>query len=886
MPVSVQSPAAPAVTRLADYTPPDWLVDTVELEFELGEEGTSVRSKLAIRVNPAGGGAGRPLVLDGTQLELLALRLDGRALAPAEYALGEETLTLARVPAAFTLEVETRIHPETNTALEGLYRTGGTFCTQCEARGFRKITYYPDRPDVMAKFTTAIVAERARYPVLLSNGDRIAAEDLPGGRHRVVWRDPYAKPCYLFALVAGDLVRVADTYTTRSGRRVALEVYVAAHNRDQCAHALASLARAMRWDEEVYGLEYDLDTYMIYSADDFNMGAMENKGLNIFNSKYVLARPETATDADYEGIEGVIAHEYFHNWTGNRVTCRDWFQLSLKEGLTVFRDQQYTADRTSQAVKRIGDVRTLRSHQFPEDAGPMAHPVRPDQYLEISNFYTATVYEKGAEVIRMLHTLLGEQGFRRGMDLYFARHDGQAVTCDDFVQAMQDASGVELDLFRRWYAQAGTPELAARGAYDAQARSYTLTFTQRTPPTPGQPDKLPLHIPVRLGLLSRDGIDLPLRLEGEAAAAGTTRVVSVTAAEQSFRFVDVPEPPLPSLLRGFSAPVRLRYEYGDGELAFLAGHDSDPFNRWEAGQQLAVKTMLALIEDQRAGRALAEPEALAAVYARTLADPVLDQRYRALALTLPDTIYLGELVEVIDPDAIHAVRQFVTRALALRLRAAFTAAYEENRDRGPYRNDPESIGRRTLKNLCLGYLTRLGEPGEVARAVEQFDRADNMTDQIAALGCLADLDTPEREPAFARFYERWQGEALVIDKWLALQSRSELPGTLDRVRALLAHPAYDGRNPNRIRAVIGSFCHGNPLRFHAADGAGYAFLREQVLALDARNPQVAARLVSAFNRWKKYDPRRQALMRGELEAIVAREPLSKDVYEIASKALA
>jgi aminopeptidase N len=886
MPVSAQSPAAPAVTRLADYTPPDWLVDTVELEFELGEEGTSVRSKLAIRVNPAGGGAVRPLVLDGTQLELLALRLDGRALAPAEYALGEETLTLACVPAAFTLEVETRIHPETNTALEGLYRTGGTFCTQCEARGFRKITYYPDRPDVMAKFTTAIVAERARYPVLLSNGDRIAAEDLPGGRHRVVWRDPYAKPCYLFALVAGDLVRVADTYTTRSGRRVALELYVAAHNRDQCAHALASLARAMRWDEEVYGLEYDLDTYMIYSADDFNMGAMENKGLNIFNSKYVLARPETATDADYEGIEGVIAHEYFHNWTGNRVTCRDWFQLSLKEGLTVFRDQQYTADRTSQAVKRIGDVRTLRSHQFPEDAGPMAHPVRPDQYLEISNFYTATVYEKGAEVIRMMHTLLGEQGFRRGMDLYFARHDGQAVTCDDFVQAMQDASGVELDLFRRWYAQAGTPELAARGAYDAQARSYTLTFTQRTPPTPGQPDKLPLHIPVRLGLLSRDGIDLPLRLEGEAAAAGTMRVVSVTAAEQSFRFVDVPEPPLPSLLRGFSAPVRLRYEYSDGELAFLAGHDSDPFNRWEAGQQLAVKTMLALIEDQRAGRALAEPEALAAVYARTLADPVLDQRYRALALTLPDTIYLGELVEVIDPDAIHAVRQFVTRALALRLRAAFTAAYEENRDRGPYRNDPESIGRRTLKNLCLGYLTRLGEPGEVARAVEQFDRADNMTDQIAALGCLADLDTPEREPAFARFYERWQGEALVIDKWLALQSRSELPGTLDRVRALLAHPAYDGRNPNRIRAVIGSYCHGNPLRFHAADGAGYAFLREQVLALDARNPQVAARLVSAFNRWKKYDPRRQALMRRELETIVAREPLSKDVYEIASKALA
>jgi len=882
-------PATPSVTRLADYTPPPFRVDSVELTFDLHEDHTTVTAYSVIHACGEHALAPPPLRLDGVDLELDALVLDGRALDASEYTVDAEGLTIARVPSQFTLEVVTIIHPESNTALEGLYKSSGNFCTQCEARGFRKITYFLDRPDVMARYTTTLIADRLKYPVLLSNGNRGASGPATGrnaeGRHFATWIDPWPKPSYLFALVAGDLVCARDTFTTMSGREVGVEVWVEQHNLDKCAHAIAAMKRAMRWDEDAFGREYDLDAYMIFSADDFNMGAMENKGLNVFNSKYVLAKAETATDADFEAIEAVIAHEYFHNWTGNRVTCRDWFQLSLKEGLTVFRDQQFTADMTSPAVKRISDVRTLRSHQFPEDGGPLAHPVRPDAYIEISNFYTATVYEKGAEVIRMMHTLLGAEKFRAGMDLYFARHDGQAVTCDDFAQAMQDASGIDLTLFRRWYAQAGTPEVAADTAYDPREQRFTLTLSQRCAPTPGQPHKLPLHIPVRVALLDADGLAMPLRLAGAPGACGTETVLSLTEARQQFVFEGVSSPPVPSLLRGFSAPVKLEVAYDDAALAFLMGHDDDPFNRWEAGQRLATRILLAAVESFRAGRAIELPGAFVDAFGRTLSDPALDGRYKALALALPDFTFLGEQMAQIDVEGLHAAREAVVGQLARAHRGSLERTYEANRTPGPYRNDRESIARRALRNTCLGYLSRAATPDALGLALAQFDAANNMTDQVAALACIVEVPGEARERALASFHEQWRADPLVIDKWLALQARSEAPDALAQVRALMQHPAYDARNPNRIRALVGVFCHGNPLRFHQADGSGYAFLREQVLRLDRQNPQVAARMLGAMNRWRKYDPQRQALMRAELQSIAAQATLSKDVYEVATKAL-
>jgi aminopeptidase N len=887
--IDPSTPATPSVTRLADYTPPPYHVDSVELTFDLHEDHTTVTACSVIRACDDHARVQPPLRLDGIGLELDALVLDGRALDPSEYTIDAEGLTIAHVPRQFTLEVVTIIHPESNTALEGLYKSGGNFCTQCEARGFRKITYFLDRPDVMARYTTTLIADRLKYPVLLSNGNRGASGPATGrhaeGRHFATWIDPWPKPSYLFALVAGDLVCARDTFTTMSGREVGVEVWVEQHNLDKCAHAIASMKRAMRWDEDAFGREYDLDAYMIFSADDFNMGAMENKGLNVFNSKYVLARAETATDADFEAIEAVIAHEYFHNWTGNRVTCRDWFQLSLKEGLTVFRDQQFTADMTSKAVKRISDVRTLRSHQFPEDGGPLAHPVRPDAYIEISNFYTATVYEKGAEVIRMLHTLLGPERFRAGMDLYFERHDGQAVTCDDFAQAMQDASGIDLTLFRRWYGQAGTPAVAATGTYDAREQRFTLTLTQHCAPTPGQPLKLPLHIPVRIALLDPDGRALPLRLAGAVAAAGTETVLSLTEVRQQYVFEGVSSVPVPSLLRGFSAPVKLEVGYSDGELAFLMGHDDDPFNRWEAGQRLSTRILLAAVESFRAGRAIELPGAFIDAFGRTLADPALDGRYKALALALPDFTFLGEQMAQIDVEGLHAAREAVVSQLARAHRESLERAYEANRTPGPYRHDGESIAQRALRNTCLGYLSRAGTPDALGLALAQFDSANNMTDQVAALAAIVEVPGEARARALASFYEQWKADPLVIDKWLALQARSEAPDALAQVHALMSHPAYDARNPNRIRALVGVFCHGNPLRFHQADGSGYAFLREQVLRLDRQNPQVASRMLGAMNRWRKYDPQRQALMRAELQSIVAQAALSKDVYEVATKAL-
>lgn len=877
--------STPRTIHLKDYTPPEFLIDRVRLRFELDEDETLVRARLALRRNPAAADPKAPLVLNGEELELRELALDGRVLGPGDYALEEDSLTLAGLGERAELEVLTAIRPQENTRLEGLYKSSGNFCTQCEAEGFRRITYFLDRPDVMAVYTTTIVADRARYPVLLSNGNLVDSGELEGGRHFATWHDPYPKPSYLFALVAGDLVCHEDRYTTASGREVQLRIYVQAHNLDKTGHAMLSLKKAMAWDEQRFGREYDLDVYMIVAVDDFNMGAMENKGLNIFNSKYVLARPETATDADFLHIESVIAHEYFHNWTGNRITCRDWFQLSLKEGLTVFRDQEFSAEMNSAAVQRINDVRTLRTHQFPEDAGPMAHPVRPQSYMEINNFYTLTVYEKGAEVVRMYQTLLGREGFRKGMDLYFQRHDGQAVTTDDFCAAMADANGVDLTQFKRWYDQAGTPELTVRAHWDAAQGRYTLEVAQHCPPTPGQPEKLPFVIPLALGLLDGQGRELPLRLEGEARAAGTERVLAVTEPVQRFCFVDLPERPVPSLLRHFSAPVKLHYDYSDEELVFLMAHDTDAFNRWEASQELAVRTVAGLLEDYRQRHALGVEASVIEAYRRLLEDRSLDPALVAEALTLPAEGYLGERFPPIDPQAIHAVRRFFRQTLAHSLREDLEQVYTELHRPGGYSLEPAAIGRRRLKNLCLGYLTEIDDGDPLALALRQFREADNMTDALGALQALAQRDCAEREQALAEFEARWRGEPLVMDKWLSLQAGAPLPGTLARVQALMEHPAFSLRNPNRVRALLGAFA-ANPVAFHAPDGSGYAFLAEQVLAVDALNPQVAARLAKAFTRWRQYEPGRAGLMRRQLERIAGREGLSRDLYEIVSKSLA
>ena len=879
--------SSPQTVRLADYRPPAWLIDTVDLRFDLRETHSRVRSRLALRRNPASGEYGQ-LRLDGADLTLIAIALDGRALiADEDYALDEESLTIFAASDCCVLEIETQIEPQDNTALEGLYKSSGNFCTQCEAEGFRKITWYLDRPDVMARFSVTIEAEQARYPVLLSNGNPVKQGQLADGRHFATWEDPHPKPSYLFALVAGDLACIEDSYTTGSGREVALRIYVEAHNADKCAHAMRSLKKAMRWDEHTFGLEYDLDIYMIVAVDDFNMGAMENKGLNVFNSKLLLARPDTASDDDFLRIESVIAHEYFHNWTGNRVTCRDWFQLSLKEGLTVFRDQQFSADMNSAAVQRIGDVRLLRGHQFPEDGGPMAHPVRPDSYIEINNFYTATVYEKGAELIRMMHSLLGADGFRAGMDLYFQRHDGQAVTCDDFVQAMQDADGVDFGRFKRWYSQAGTPQLVARGEYDAAAGEYHLRLRQHTPPTAGQAEKLPLHIPLRMALLdAQSGEPQPLNLRGNGQSHQRELVLDVTEAEQSFTFRGIHAPVVPSLLRGFSAPVQLDCDYGDAELAFLLARDDDPFNRWEAGQTLATRLMLQLAEDHRAGRKLTVPRQFVDALRAVLDDRDGDPALRAEALQLPREELVGERMAVIDIDALHAARSTLRRQLAEQLENGFRAAYASNSDAGgEFSLEPAAMGRRKLKNVCLGYLCLLGDAQSLAGADRQFATADNMSDELAALAALVETGGSRRDAALDAFYAKWQGERLVIDKWFSLQAQSQAADTLARVRGLMQHADFEIRNPNRVRSLIGAFAVGNPVRFHAADGGGYQLLADLVITLDGLNPQVAARMVQPLSRWARYDEARQGLMKGQLRRILEKEGASRDVYEVVSKSL-
>jgi aminopeptidase N len=764
--------------------------------------------------------------------------------------------------------------------------SSGVFCTQCEPEGFRRITYFPDRPDVLARYTVTIRGDRTTYPVLLSNGNLVAQGVLDGNRHFATWHDPHPKPSYLFALVAGDLKALEDSFTTMSGRKVALRIYSTPGNLPRCRHAMESLKRSFRWDEERFGREYDLDAFMIFCADDFNMGAMENKGLNILNSRLVLADPATATDDDYGAIEAVIGHEYFHNWTGNRVTCRDWFQLSLKEGLTVFRDQEFSSDLNSRAVERIAAVEFLRREQFPEDAGPMAHNVRPDEYLEINNFYTSTVYEKGAEIIRMQHTLLGANHFRKGMDLYFRRHDGQAVTCDDFAQAMQDASRVDLSQFRRWYSQAGTPVLDIRGTYDADKHTYTLEVAQSTQPTPGQPVKAPFHIPLAVGLVGPDGRDIPLKFEGDAAPVGTTRVLDLRETRQQFRFTGIPERPVPSLLRGFSAPVTVHFDYSADELAFLAAHDSDPVNRWDAAQKSFCDAILGVARDVRAGRPLAPSVTLRRVVQTLLRDHASDPALIALALTPPDPAYVAALEDTIDVDGVSQARSFLIESLARELRSDFERVYGERRVRASYAPTPAPIGARRLANMCRRYLGRLDDAAAQALVAAQFHAADNMTDTYGALAAIKDSTAAARVDLFAQFEARWRDEPLVLDKWFTLEAMALHADTLGRVRELLAHPRFNARNPNRVRSLVGAFALRNFARFHAPDGGAYAFAADQILGLDATNPQLASTIASAFNLWKRFPEPRRGMMQAALQRIAAAPGLSPDVTEVVTRTLA
>ncbi len=875
---------------LKDYRPFPFRIETIDLLLSLYEDHALVTATLAVRRQQEGSA---PLRLDGRSLELIEIAMDGRLLAASDYQLGPEALVLPAPPAAFTLRIVTRLRPQENTSLEGLYRSHGIFCTQCEAEGFRKITFFPDRPDVLARYTTTIEAEAAAYPVLLANGNLRATAPLAAGRHSATWVDPFPKPSYLFAMVAGDLACLEERFVTQNGRPVTLQIYSEHHNADKCEHAMRSLRKAMAWDEERFGLEYDLDRYMILAVDDFNSGAMENKGLNIFNSKFVLAKPETATDQDYNAIESVVAHEYFHNWTGNRVTCRDWFQLSLKEGLTVFRDQEFSSDTNSRAVCRINEVAMLRSHQFPEDAGPMAHPVRPESYIEINNFYTLTVYEKGAELIRMLHTILGEEGFQRGMKTYLTRHDGSAATTDDFVAAMEEALPASLDpdgprdlaQFKRWYSQPGIPQLFVTSDFDLATGTFRLTIRQQASPRAGDGAAM-LHIPVVVGLLGADGRDLPLAEARTPAPGPANRVLHVRAAEQSYTFTGLRERPVPSLLRGFSAPVQLHYDYSDDELCFLLLHDSDPFNRWEAGQRLFIKTLLSLIDDLRAGRPLTFAPALETVVAGIL-DPAFhaDKSFVAQMLSLPGEEYLAELVTEIEVDAIHGAREFLRRELGFRLRGQWLSTLAANRTPPPYRYDPVLAGQRRLKNLCLNYLLAAPEADLRRLCLEQFQGADNMSDEVAALGALVHAGCEEGSAALAAFYEKWQNEALVLDKWFALQATAPLASTLNQVKALTRHPAFNIKNPNKVRALIGAFA-SNPVCFHAKSGAGYQFLADQILGLDPLNPHIAARLAGRFAPWRRHTPERRELIRAQLQRIMAQAGLSKGVHEVVSRTLA
>jgi aminopeptidase N len=881
--------ATPAAIYLRDYQPPAYLVDETELRFELWEDHALVHSRLLLRRNTASTAAS-PLQLQGEGLELVSISLNGQLLSPDRYALTDEGLELGDLPEHFELQCTTRILPQENTSLDGLYKSHAIFCTQCEAHGFRKITFYPDRPDVMSVFTVTVEADKARYPVLLSNGNPTGCEDLAHGRHRASWHDPFPKPAYLFALVAGNLHFVEDGFRTGSDREVRLRIYVEEKDLQKCGHGMLSLKHAMRWDEEVYGREYDLDIFNIVAVDDFNMGAMENKGLNIFNSSCVLCSPETTTDQGFQTVEAIVAHEYFHNWSGNRVTCRDWFQLSLKEGFTVFRDATFSADMGSPTVKRVEEVAVLRTAQFAEDAGPMAHPVRPESVIEINNFYTLTVYEKGAEVVRMIHTLLGPEAFRRGSDLYFERHDGQAVTCDDFVQAMEDASNTDLGQFRQWYSQAGTPVLTVRDEYDAATERYTLHVAQSCPPTPGQPEKLPLVIPLAMGLLGEAG-NLPLRLDGEEpvteTADNTHRVLLVDQPQQSFVFEQVREHPVPSLLRGFSAPVRLDCGFSRPDLFALMSRDGDGFVRWDSAQTLATQVIQEAEQQIQAGAELVVDPLLLQACLGLLEDQSLDPAMVAAMLSLPGEAYLAELASHTNGanvDTIHNARWAVQAEIARACETPLLDAYQRLATDADYAPDAAQIAARSLRNRCLEFLACARDLAPEL-APEQFAQARNMTDRLAAFRAIAFYGTDDRrEQALEQFYSEWRHDPLVMNQWFAVQAAMPLGDTLARVRGLLSHPDFDLRNPNKVRSLVGVFAGQNPVHFHRVDGEGYKFLGEIVARLDSINPQVASRILVPLTKWQNYRGREQ-LMCTELERLAAMPELSPDVFELVSKSL-
>ena len=873
----------PRAIHLRDYRPLPYRIPELTLDFRLDGEATRVTAVMIVERVAA---APEPLRLDGHRLKLISVKVNGRTLPASEYAEDAESLTLHTPPAAFALEIVTEIAPAENTALEGLYMAGGIYCTQCEPEGFRCITYFLDRPDNLAKFETRIEAPKSSAPVLLSNGNLIESGDLDGGRHFARWRDPFPKPSYLFALVAGDLGHIEDRFITKSGREVALKVFVEHGNEARATYAMDSLKRAMHWDERAYGREYDLDIFMIVAVSAFNFGAMENKGLNIFNDKVLLASPETATDDDYARIEAVVGHEYFHNWTGDRITCRDWFQLSLKEGLTVFRESGFAGDMRSHAVRRITDVKDLRLRQFQEDAGPLAHPVQPQSYITIDNFYTATVYEKGAEVIGMLSTILGAEMFRKGMDLYFERHDGHAATVEDFVSCFEDASGRKLDQFRLWYSQAGTPEVKASGRYDPKAKTYALELSQSVPSTPGQSERKPMHIPLALGLLGKESATpMNLTLAGENAPGPSERVLELSSERQHFVFTGIDEEPVLSLGRNFSAPILIRTEADSKTRAFLMSRDTDAFNRWEAGQQLSMAVLLKMVRDIQAGKS---PQA-DAVYVDALGGVIgradEDHAFTALMLMPPSESEIALAVNPIDPEAIHDARRRLIWAVMDAHGDALATLYQRLRSRGPFAPDAASAGRRSLRNAALRFLTVADDDNAAEIAEAHYRSATNMTEMTAGLAALARMANPRRHKAFADFHDRFRDDPLVLDKWMGLQAMSPQNDTIEHVRMLMAHPVFSFKNPNRVRALVGAFAVGNPLRFHDTSGAGYRLVSEVVRTLDGINPQTAARMAAAFETWRRYDGERQKLMRGELETIAARPGLSANLYEMTTKML-
>ena len=873
--------ALPQTIYLKDYKVSPFLIETTDLVFDLGDQQTCVTTRLAVRRNPASKEQSNSLELNSKgDVQLQWIEIDGQRLNDSDYTLSDNMLILRNLPASCVITTEVLIQPQLNTSMMGLYRSRTMFCTQCEAEGFRRITYFPDRPDIMSIFTVKIVADKTNYPILLSNGNAIERADLEGGRHSITWHDPFKKPSHLFALVAGTLSVVEDSFTTVSGRKIPLQIFVEEKDLDKCAHAMLSLKKSMRWDEDVYGREYDLDIFMIVAVDDFNMGAMENKGLNIFNTSAVLANPKTTTDASFLRVEGVVAHEYFHNWSGNRVNVRDWFQLSLKEGFTVFRDSQFSSDMNSPTVKRIEDVSFLRTHQFAEDGGPMSHQVQPDAYMEINNFYTLTVYEKGSEIVRMYHTLLGAKTFRKGSDLYFDRHDGEAVTIEQFVAAMEDASGRDLTQFRRWYKQSGTPVLKVRSEYDATAKTYKLNFDQSCPPTPGQTKKLPFVIPVKLGLVSDDGVDIQLNSVGE-----TEIIIEITKPHHQLVFENIDAEPVPSLLRGLSAPVKLDYPYSTEQLAHLMANDSDGFNRWDASQTLSLTVLNQLMHDSLHDRPMVLDGELVEAYKALLSDESLDSAMVALMLQLPTEALLHEEADTIHIAAIHDARSFLRTALAGCLAVELETIYERHNTQQAYAPNVEQMGNRSLKNAALGYLMLVDSGVELAWA--QFQNADNMTDQSAALSALVNCPAAAdyAAKALAMFLEEFKDEALAMNVWLQIQAANSQPNALSRVKVLLEHSAFSMTNPNKIRSLIGGFANANHVNFHASDGSGYVFLTEQILALNTVNPQIAARLVTPLTRWKKFSEPNRKLMRDALQNIANEPNLVKDVYEIATKSL-